>query len=52
MIKKLAGHLRDGALTAAGLGCLTATAWTFALWAGLGALGVSLLVLEWRLDKS
>lgn len=51
MIKKLVGRLRTGVLTAAGLGCLTAAAWTAALWAGLAALGVSLLLLEWRLDQ-
>lgn len=51
MIKKLVSRVKDGALTAAGLGCLTAAAWTATLWAGLVALGASLLLLEWRLDK-
>lgn len=30
----------------AGLGCLTAAAWIYALWAGLVAAGISLLILE------
>lgn len=39
-------RLRREVLTVAGLACLAASAWTFALWAGLAATGLALLVLE------
>lgn len=39
-------RLRRELLTVAGFACLAASAWTFALWAGLAATGVALLVLE------
>lgn len=39
--------LREVGLTVAGLGSLTAAAWRWNLIAGLAALGLSLLLLEW-----
>lgn len=47
MIKKLN---RPEWLGVAGLGCLSAAAWTIAMPLGLAAIGVALLLLEWRLD--
>jgi hypothetical protein len=38
-------------LYVAGLGCLTAAAFTFAIWAGLVAAGVSLLALGWETSE-
>lgn len=38
-------------LTVAGLGCLSAAAWTVALSLGLVAAGLSCLVLEWRVKE-
>lgn len=38
-------------LTVAGLGFLCAAAWMLALPAGLAAIGVSLLVLEWAIKS-
>ena len=39
--------LRTLTLSTAGLGCLTAAAWTVHIAAGLAAAGVSLLLVEW-----
>jgi hypothetical protein len=48
MIKKLTHPL---ALSVGGLGFLSAAAWSVALPLGLAAVGLSLLLLEWRIDK-
>lgn len=45
-------RLRRELLTVAGLACLAASAWTFALWAGLAATGLALLVLEFLTSDS
>lgn len=49
MIRKLAHPVL---LSVAGLGLLTAAAWMFALPLGLAAAGISLLLIEFRLDRS
>jgi mannose/fructose/N-acetylgalactosamine-specific phosphotransferase system component IIC len=49
MIRKLA---HPAVLSVAGLGFLSAAAWTVGTTLGLAAVGVSLLLLEFRLDKS
>lgn len=47
MVGKLR-HARSAVLSVAGFGSLTASAWTaLGTWAGLGALGVSCLLLEY-----
>lgn len=48
MIRKLAHPI---ALSVAGLGFLSAAAWTVTTSLGLAAVGVSMLLLEWRLEK-
>lgn len=45
-------RMRREVLTVAGLACLAASAWTFAMWAGLAATGVALLVLEFLTSDS
>lgn len=56
MIKKLAETVRrtiagSAWQSVAGLGFLSAAAWTINLTVGLAAVGVSFLLLEWRADK-
>lgn len=56
MIKKLADAVRQGLAgsawqAVAGLGFLSAAAWTIDLTAGLAAVGASFLLLEWRADR-
>lgn len=56
MIKKIAEAIRSQLTgkawqAVAGLGFLSAAAWTINLSAGLAAVGVSFLLLEWRADR-
>lgn len=54
MIRKLSGLLRGiqpVALSVLGLGCISAAAWAVALPLGLVAVGVSFLLLEWRITS-
>lgn len=48
MIRKLAHPV---ALSVAGLGFLAAAAWIVAVPLGLAAVGVSLLLIEWRVTS-
>ena len=48
MIRKLA---HPALLSIAGLACLCVAAYAWALIPGLVATGLSLLVLEWRIDR-
>ena len=43
--------LRSFALTATGLGLIDTAAFHYALWAGLVATGVSVLILDWKTEK-
>lgn len=51
MIRRLIAGAGPALLPVAGLGCITAAAWTLHLAAGLAALGASCLLLEWRFEK-
>ena len=48
MLRRLA---HPAALSVGGLAFLSAAAWAIATPFGLAAIGVSLLLLEWRLEK-
>jgi hypothetical protein len=51
MIAKLGQVLRPVALSVAGLACLSAAAFVVNIAAGLAAVGVSLLLIEWRTES-
>lgn len=44
-----AANIRSGVLTMGGLGFLTAGAFDYATWAGMVAVGLSLLAFDWVL---
>lgn len=46
-VSYMAKRASGAVLPVAGLGCMSAAAWTVALWAGLLAVGVSCLILDW-----
>lgn len=41
-----------GWLSIVGFAALVAAAWTFALWAGLVALGLACLLIDWMTDNN
>ena len=51
MIRKLLQAGQPVALSIAGLGCLSAAAFVVNLAAGLAAVGVSFLLVEWRVTS-
>lgn len=52
MIRKLLDAVRPAWLSVAGLGTLASAVWvTFGLGAGLAAIGVAFLILEWRITS-
>ena len=53
-INKLTSHrkkLNPIAYAVAGLGCFTAAAFTYQLWAGLVVTGISFFIIEWRVGE-
>lgn len=44
-------QLTQTILGVAGVGCLVAAAWRLDMIAGLAALGVALLFIDWRIDQ-
>lgn len=50
MLRRLGPHL-PVALTVGGLGFMSAAAWTVSEAGGLAAVGLSLLLVEWRISS-